>query len=257
MDDTIATASLQWLSEEDPSTDPARVQQRLSAKRQPDSGTWLLNSSKFKQWLADEQQILLLVGPPGAGKSVLSSLVVDTLIETFEASSRKHTVYLYCGYNQGQGPDQLCRSILLQLARRSTLTKTHIEDLSQSFEQDLSTLSASQLFGLLTQIITPGSKVYIVLDGWDALSNSTRRVFLAHLFELRETHLISLFFTSRVRPDATKPFSGYPSLGFDRAIVNGDIEKYIMERQWVWPLQTNRRFIFELSRAIVKTSGGS
>jgi hypothetical protein len=38
MDDTIATASLQWLSEEDPSTDPARVQQRLSAKAA--TGQW-------------------------------------------------------------------------------------------------------------------------------------------------------------------------------------------------------------------------
>jgi hypothetical protein len=164
-------------------------------------------------------------------------------------------VYLYCGYNQGQGPDQLCRSILLQLARRSTLTKTHIEDLSQSFEQDLSTLSASQLFGLLTQIITPGSKVYIVLDGWDALSNSTRHVFLAHLFELRETHLVSLFFTSRVRPDVTKSFSGYLFLDFDQAIVKHDIAKFIKEKLEAWPVQTDVMFRYRLSTKIIDNSG--
>ncbi|KAF4880032.1 Ankyrin repeat and KH domain-containing protein 1 [Colletotrichum siamense] len=54
-----------------------------SRSRLPDAGQWLLNHSEYQNWQSSSSCSLLLVhGIPGAGKSTLSSVVVDALLES-------------------------------------------------------------------------------------------------------------------------------------------------------------------------------
>jgi len=51
----------------------------ISDKCQPGTGKWLLNTDAFKQWQSGRGQVLWCPGMPGAGKTVLSSVVINHL----------------------------------------------------------------------------------------------------------------------------------------------------------------------------------
>jgi hypothetical protein len=42
-------------------------QSDIIAKRQKDTGLWLLNSEEYKVWIGEERQTLFCLGIPGAG----------------------------------------------------------------------------------------------------------------------------------------------------------------------------------------------
>ncbi|KAG9023570.1 hypothetical protein FS842_005694 [Serendipita sp. 407] len=63
-----ASKILDWLS---PINFFAR-QNEIFSTRQPDTGTWLLESSEFQKWKAGEEETLWCVGMPGAGKTVMA-----------------------------------------------------------------------------------------------------------------------------------------------------------------------------------------
>jgi hypothetical protein len=52
-------------------------------RRQDGTSQWLLDSAEFKAWLDIEKQTLFCPGIPGAGKMILTSIVVDELTERF------------------------------------------------------------------------------------------------------------------------------------------------------------------------------
>ena len=52
-------------------------------RRQAGTGQWLLGSSKFQTWLETRGQMLFCPGIPGAGKTILTSIVIDYLDHQF------------------------------------------------------------------------------------------------------------------------------------------------------------------------------
>ena len=46
-------------------------------RRQPGTGQWLLDSAEYQTWLKTSKQTLFCPGIPGAGKTILTSIVID------------------------------------------------------------------------------------------------------------------------------------------------------------------------------------
>jgi hypothetical protein len=53
-------------------------------RRQQGTGQWLLDSAKYQAWLTTSKQTLFCPGIPGAGKTILISIIVDNLITRFQ-----------------------------------------------------------------------------------------------------------------------------------------------------------------------------
>ncbi|GLB16234.1 hypothetical protein AtubIFM61612_006078 [Aspergillus tubingensis] len=66
---------LDWLSP----VNYASKQSELTRRRQPDSGHWFLQSSKLQTWLTMPEQTLFCYGIPGAGKTMLTSALIEEL----------------------------------------------------------------------------------------------------------------------------------------------------------------------------------
>jgi hypothetical protein len=81
---------LDWLNP----IDYASQKSDFMAWRQEGTGQWLLESSKFQDWLRNSGQTLFCPGIPGAGKIVLTSIVVDYLCKSFQDNTT--IAYLYC-----------------------------------------------------------------------------------------------------------------------------------------------------------------
>jgi hypothetical protein len=75
--DQDSQAILDWITV----TDYSSQQSDFLRRRQMGTGQWLLDSTDYKQWVAAIQQTLFCPGIPGAGKTILTSVVVDDLHE--------------------------------------------------------------------------------------------------------------------------------------------------------------------------------
>src|SRR6267378_6759760 len=93
------------------------------SQRQEGTGEWILQSNEFQQWLAQSNQTLFCPGMPGAGKTIISSIVINHLHKMFENDPAIGIAYLYCNFQQHDEQKfiDLILSLLKQLVRESPL----------------------------------------------------------------------------------------------------------------------------------------
>src|SRR6267154_535868 len=66
---------LNWLTP----IDYVSQQNDFITRRQKGTGTWLLDSIEYQSWRERKKQTLFCPGIPGAGKTILTSIVVEEL----------------------------------------------------------------------------------------------------------------------------------------------------------------------------------
>ncbi|RPB19252.1 hypothetical protein L211DRAFT_768575, partial [Terfezia boudieri ATCC MYA-4762] len=82
--------------------DPPEWHQDLQAKRYKDSVLWLHEYERFHVWQDTSihtgntsNRILQCYGMPGAGKTIVSSMVIDHLLSHY---GKQRVAYIYCNY---------------------------------------------------------------------------------------------------------------------------------------------------------------
>ncbi|KAK3956167.1 nucleoside phosphorylase domain-containing protein [Pseudoneurospora amorphoporcata] len=65
-------------------------------ERQPGTGTWFLNSTKYYTWRDGDVKVLFCEGIPAAGKPILPSMVIEHLANV--SHSQTGETYVYCDY---------------------------------------------------------------------------------------------------------------------------------------------------------------
>ena len=69
-------------------------------RRQPGTSQWFLDSSEFQAWLETNNQTLFYPDIPGAGKTILISIIVENLTTRFQSNKSIRIAYLYCNFWQ-------------------------------------------------------------------------------------------------------------------------------------------------------------
>lgn len=146
------------------------------------SGSWLLGHPNFQKWFSPSHKttpILWLTGIPGAGKTVLASVVIDELSKASESTPGINLAYFYCKYGtEGRNSfASVAKSVIAQLLRPLPDSLSYIyEEASKSSEACLSSKSTAEkiLDSLLVQACTGENIIYIVIDGVDECDRSGR-----------------------------------------------------------------------------------
>ena len=116
-----------WLRSTDPSTN------HIAACKEHHNGTgsWLLESRKFRQWLVSKGQFIWLNGISGCGKTVLVSAVIQDVQKLCSNRPSWHCVYYYFDFNDAakRQPVSMVRSILAQLECAKTPVPDNIRSL--------------------------------------------------------------------------------------------------------------------------------
>jgi hypothetical protein len=88
-------------------------------QRQNGARQWLLNSVKFNNWVEAKENTLFCPGIPGAGKMILTSIVVDELFARFQDDHSVAVVYIFCNFTRQneQTLENLFASMIRQLAQ--------------------------------------------------------------------------------------------------------------------------------------------
>ncbi|RFU31833.1 hypothetical protein B7463_g4512, partial [Scytalidium lignicola] len=105
---------LDWLTP----IDYATQQSDFINRRQAGTGQWLLDSTEFQTWLNTNKETLFCPGIPGAGKTILTSIVIEELNSRFFEDSTIGIAYIYCNFRRKdeQKINDLLASLLKQLA---------------------------------------------------------------------------------------------------------------------------------------------
>ena len=106
-----------WLSPPNPWSNHASARQR----REPQTGTWLLQSDKYQEWKAGKRRHLWLHGKAGCGKTVLCSTLIEDIREHCDASTNSVCGIFYFSFSdyQKQSYESLLRSLVVQLGWRA------------------------------------------------------------------------------------------------------------------------------------------
>jgi Cdc6-like AAA superfamily ATPase len=185
-------------------------------RRQTGTGEWLLGSAEFKGWVDTNNQTLFCPGIPGAGKTILTSIVVDELFTRFQTDANIAIAYLYCNFrrNDEQRLEHLLKSLLKQLAKGKTTLPENVKSLHERHETWQSQPSVNEISKTLQLVAAAYSRVFILVDALDECQtdNGCRSEFLPELFNLQTKCGINLFATSRYIPEITEKFKKDPSL---------------------------------------------
>ncbi|KAH8786249.1 hypothetical protein BGZ57DRAFT_818295, partial [Hyaloscypha finlandica] len=218
---------LNWLSPVDP------VQNHQAARKIYQKGTcrWLIDSPEFIQWIKTKNSAIWLYGIPGAGKTILSSLVIE---EVFSLQDNGVTFY-YCDYKNAasQEPTNILGSLVRQLALQEALVLTKVKDFYNSHHpaKRPSSRPTEQDLGLLLQNISNSfAEVTIILDGLDECGSSPgieRSELVRILSTLHDEHAgsIRIAIASRQERDIEECFGEFTKVPI--AAMSLDLELYV------------------------------
>lgn len=218
-------AILDWLID----TNFGAQQSDVFAARQPGTCQWLLNSAKYRNWVDHGDQTLYCPGIPGAGKTILSSIVINDLETKVDIDSTVGVAYIYCNFRSQQSQDirMLVASVLKQLCQRQLDIPHAIKALYSKCKIMQKKPQIEELRVVLRTVAKLFSRVYLVVDALDEWQNTEgdRSSMLNELLVLQAETYLNLFATSRPVGDIEKYFSGLPAI--DISASQEDIALYI------------------------------
>jgi Cdc6-like AAA superfamily ATPase len=182
------------------------------------------------EWLEGKKTTLFCPGIPGAGKTMIASIVVDHLKTSFPDDETGHA-FLYCIYKrqENQGVDNLLASLLGQLAVWQPMVP---ESICKLYDEHgigkKPRLSRNEIHGELCGIIRTYSRTFIIIDALDECkTDQIRNELLSEIYKLQEGSDVRLMVTFRPSIEPEPPRS---MTKLEIRACKEDIEQYLSSR---------------------------
>ncbi|KAH0551529.1 hypothetical protein GP486_007255 [Trichoglossum hirsutum] len=200
---------LEWLTP----IDYAPQQNDFISRRQRGTGQWLLDSSEFQTWFKQEKLTLFCPGIPGAGKTIITSIVVEYLQTKFTSDASVGIIYMYCSYQpqQEQKPEDLLLSLLKQLAQKRPVVPPDIKRLYEHHRTKGTRPVFAEIVEVLHSTIKLFSRMFIIIDALDeyhASDSGGLKKLLSGVIGLQHQSRLNLLATSRFVTEITSQFEG-------------------------------------------------
>jgi hypothetical protein len=212
-----------WLSPPDYSTNAKLARKR----RHAGTGTWFLDSPAFHEWKLGSRQHLWLYGLAGCGKTVLSTTILDNLLQT----GTRTTLAFFFDFNDSgkQTLESLLRSLAFQLYHSGGEAARELDSLFTSHDngrRQPDTTALSKCVGMMMQ--TAG-KIAVILDALDECT--TRKELLPWIQNVASANA-QIIVTGRPEADIQREIPSFfderNCVLLDKSAVNADIRSYVM-----------------------------
>ena len=172
---------------------------------------WILDREQFQAWIAPERssdavKILWIHGPPGSGKTFLTTRIIDYLQFCYPV------VHFFCFYNdtRKRQPLEIIRSWILQLVNSSDIA---CDVGKETYKEKISDIATeSEIWRLFKRLVLQIQHFYFIVDGFDECSGeelnsrphnirNPRERFLNGLCDSLARTRTRVLFVSRQDPD--------------------------------------------------------
>jgi nucleoside phosphorylase len=221
---------LEWLSD----INSGAHHDDVFSLRAPHTGHWLLESPTYQEWIQGNGRVLFCPGIPGAGKTILTSIVINDLTERFRDTTKTSIAYIYCRFKRSdmQQVSRLLASLLKQFCYYLPSVPDIVRELFETHFKKQTRPQLSQTREILEKVACSFSRSFIVVDGLDEWSEQENDQWdlTDELLRLHERTGIDLFATSRCIPHILDKFSRYPSLHI--SCHEDDVRLYVEQNLW-------------------------
>ncbi|OAR05768.1 hypothetical protein LLEC1_02434 [Akanthomyces lecanii] len=238
LDDEDRCKVFLWLSDVPYETDHYNA----TKGRVEGTGQWLLDNEKYHSWRnARSSTVLWLNGIPGAGKTKLSSKVIDDILGQSEDPqfSNNAFAFFYCDRNRTdhRDPVVVLRSLVRQLSSPKDessiipyIEAKYTERKRSGFSRDR--LTTEECHSLLLQLTRDHSQSTIVIDGLDECDRDTRYVLMDTLDDIvaKATQTIKIYIASRQDQDLRDRYQTRGHLEVTANDNQSDIEKFVLKK---------------------------
>ena len=192
---------------------------------------------------------------PGAGKTVLSSVLIECLEQSFAKQDDIAITYMFFDFREQLSLFEILAALLRQLLQGKS-NRSVTRHLGQTTKKSM---KLEWVQSELRTLASGFGKTYIVLDALDecAATGSTLRQLLEFLFALRQAANVNIFATSRYNEETASLFA-QDGLILEIQANDDDIRAYIDHRAASFvPLVARKPGLFAYIRdEIVKASRG-
>lgn len=178
--------------------DPSRHLHEVKAARHPGTGSWFLRSDFFQKWKSGMCRHLWLHGRAGSGKTILSSTVIEHLLEK---SSSHVLLYFFFSYHDTDKRDLggLVSSLVAQLSTQSESSRKELDTMRDRYDNESPRSGLKQLLEMFEQMVRHTKNVKIAIDGLDECQN--RGELLSWIRVSSENTKLQFLLTSRAKED--------------------------------------------------------
>lgn len=229
-------------------------------RRQPGTGQWLLDSAEYQGWRSTSKQTLFCPGIPGAGKTILTSIVINDLFAKFQNEPTTGIAYIYCNFQRQdeQKAIDLLASVLRQLSQKGPSLQEHVRALYDQHKDKRTRPSFEEISRTLQSVAALYLRVFVVIDALDECQASDGRLitFLAEIFNLQAKFGANLFATSRFIPEICEKFKD--SRVLEIRASSEDVRRYLNSHMFRLPgfVRGNQELQDDIETAIVKSVQG-
>lgn len=173
-------------------------------RRQVGTGTWFLRAAKYARWRDGASPTLICPGHPGAGKTVMSTFVLDDLWHRYSARSDIRILNIYCSFRltSEQTLTKLLCSLVRQAVERLPAVPADLKKLYEEHNTKQTRPHPDQLVTALLKVIEPTTRTYVVIDALDECRDDDRTLYklIEALFRIQSqlNNKVSLLATTRV-----------------------------------------------------------
>ncbi|KAK4148047.1 uncharacterized protein C8A04DRAFT_33579 [Dichotomopilus funicola] len=204
--------------------------------RTPDTCEWLLQHKKFGDWNTSSSSVILwLQGSPGAGKTFLTSKVIDHVLSSIERSpGGDGFAFFYCNRNEEnrRKPLSVLRSFVRQLATAPGYPKEIQRKLREMWRDRAthgSELGIANCRVQLLESVNLFPRTTLILDALDECEPSSRSELISTIEFLlsKSNNALRVFISSRPDRDIRRQFADKPNIEIQARHNEGDITKFV------------------------------
>ncbi|KAF1954428.1 hypothetical protein CC80DRAFT_567678 [Byssothecium circinans] len=210
--------------------------QKALKQRQDDTGLWFLESGQYAEWKTDAASFLWLHGIPGCGKTILSSTILQNVLQHCDSDPGKVVAYFFFDFNdiQKQNPELMVRSLICQLSQQCVRIPTSLDTLFSSCENGQRQPSLHALLEVLQQMMQEFPHIYIVLDALDECSGRAELMDILETVSAWQLQNLHTLLTSRRERDIKSSLETFirrqDVICLQSELVDRDIHKYVQQR---------------------------
>ena len=219
----------QWLSPSNPDLN----YEKALRQRQADTGLWFLESDQYAKWKTDPASLIWLHGIPGCGKTILSSTILEDVLQCSKDDLAKAVTYFFFDFNdpQKQDPEMMVRSLICQLSHQCIQIPPALESLSECGQGNP---SLDALLRAMHQLLQHLPQTYIILDALDESNKRSRLMSILEQLNQWQIQGLHLLVTSRKEYDIQEILEDIIHeqnvICLQSEVVDRDIQKYVRQR---------------------------